>query len=105
MSKKWSNRNLPGALHFITGNVHKRLPIFKKEIVCRAFLEEFQSLKTKRECKIIAFVLMPDHIHLVINPRDGAVREWTGALKSNSAKRLVQIFPCDFFRQENDENQ
>jgi putative transposase len=104
MAKKWSNRNLPGALHFITGNVHKRIPIFKKESACRSFFQELQSLKTKSECKLIAFVLMPDHIHLIINPRDGKAREWTGALKSLVAKRLVEIAPKDFFRQESGEN-
>lgn len=105
MAKKWSNRNLPGALHFVTGNVIKRLPIFRKEIACRAFLEEFQDLKIKRECKLIAFVIMPDHIHLIINPRDGKIREWIGALKSLSAKRLVEIMSKGLFAKNSSENQ
>ena len=105
MAKKWSNKNLPGALHFVTGNVQKRLPIFRKEINCRAFLEELQKLKTRRECKLIAFVVMPDHLHFIVNPRDGEVREWTGALKSNSAKHLIKLAPKDFFRQTDGENQ
>ena len=105
MAQKWSNKNLPGALHFVTGNVHRRLPIFRKEAFCRAFLEELQNLKTKRECKLIAFVVMPDHIHLIVNPCDGEIREWTGALKSLSAKRLTKLAPKDFFLQSDGENQ
>lgn len=97
MSKKWSNKNLPGALHFVTGNVHNRRPIFKEEYTCRAFLEEFQALKTRMECRLIAFVLMLDHFHFVINPRDGNIQEWTGALKSLTAKRLVKLCPEDSF--------
>ena len=92
-------------MHFVTGNVHKRLPIFRKETACRAFLEELQNLKIKRECKLIAFVVMPDHIHLIVNPRDGEIREWTGALKSLSAKRLVEIAPKDLFLKTDGENQ
>ncbi len=103
MAKKWSNRNLPGALHFVTGNVHKRLPIFRNEIACQAFLEELQNLK--KDCKLIAFVLMPDHFHLIVNPRDGDIQKWTGALKSISAKRLTRILPEDLFLQTNGENQ
>ena len=105
MSKKWSNRNLAGALHFVTGNVDKRLPIFCNESACRAFLEECQNLKTKRECKLIAFVIMPDHIHLIVNPRDGNIKEWLGALKSLSAKRLVEIAPHNLFSKTENENQ
>jgi putative transposase len=105
MSKKWSNRNLPGALHFVTGNVHHRLPIFKKESACRAFLQEMQNLRTDRESKLIAFVLMPDHLHLIVNSRDGDNQGWTGALKSLSAKRLTKLAPKDFFLQPNGENQ
>ncbi len=99
MSQKWSNKNLPGAMHFITGNVLNRKPIFKTEQNCKAFLEECQNLRVKMECKLIAFVLMPDHFHLVVNPRDGNIREWTGALKSLSAKSLVKICPKDWFLQ------
>ena len=105
MSKKWSNHNLAGALHFVTGNVDKRLPIFRNESACRAFLEECQNLKIKRECKLIAFVIMPDHIHLIVNPRDGNIQEWLGALKSLSAKHLVKIAPDKLFAKTENENQ
>jgi hypothetical protein len=36
---------------------------------------------------------MPDHFHLIANPRDGKIREWIGALKSLSAKRLLELGP------------
>ncbi len=99
MSKKWTNRNLAGALHFVTGNVQARKSIFTKDSAAIAFYEELQELKTKREAKIIAHVVMPDHIHLVVNPRDGDIRSWTGALKSLSAKRIIPLFPsADFSR-------
>ncbi|MCY7347553.1 MAG: transposase [Pyrinomonadaceae bacterium] len=105
MAKKWSNRNLPGALHFVTGNVRNRLPIFRQEAACRAFMGELQNLKTKRECKLIALVVMPDHFHLIVNPRDGEIREWTGALKSLAAKRLVGIAPESWFLKNETEHQ
>jgi REP element-mobilizing transposase RayT len=34
---------------------------------------------------------MPDHFHLVSNPRDGSIREFIGQLKSLSAKRIVEV--------------
>ncbi len=88
---------MAGALHFVTGSVIDRLEIFKRESACGAFLEVCQELRTQKESKLIAFVVMPDHFHLVVNPRDGKIREWTGALKSLSARNLIDIFPLGRF--------
>lgn len=104
MARKWTNEILPGALHFVTGNVFNRKPIFKNELNCIAFLEELQSHRTAQECKLIAFVLMPDHFHLTLNPRDGDIQTSAGILKSLSAKRLVDQAPTKYFC-NGDENQ
>jgi len=97
MARKWTNENIPGALHFVTGNIFNRKPIFRSEKNCIAFLEELQILRADRECKLLAFVLMPDHFHLTLNPRDGAIQTSTGILKSLSAKRLVDLAPSKYF--------
>jgi len=39
---------------------------------------------------------MPDHFHLISNPRDGRIREYTGELKSLSAKKIVEISSQEF---------
>ena len=91
MTKKWSNHNLPGALHYVTGTVLHRIPIFKQEQCCIAFLEVFAGLLPDWPSKLIAFVLMPDHFHLIVNPRDGNIRGFAGALKSLSAKKIIEL--------------
>ena len=32
---------------------------------------------------------MPDHAHLIVNPKDGRIKEFTGPLKSISAKAII----------------
>lgn len=39
---------------------------------------------------------MPDHFHLIANPRDGGILDSVGALKSLSAKRLIELSPNRF---------
>jgi REP element-mobilizing transposase RayT len=34
---------------------------------------------------------MPDHVHLIVNPKDGRIQELAGALKSVSARRLIDL--------------
>jgi putative transposase len=89
MARKWSNKNLPGALHFVTGNLIRRTPAFTQEDCCRAFLNVCALLRQEWPFKLIAYVLMPDHIHLIVNPHDGRIKELTGALKSLSARRIL----------------
>ncbi len=89
MARKWSNQNLPGALHFVTGNFLNRIPVFKQEICCQSFIDTLASSLSGWPCKLIAYVLMPDHFHLIVNPQDGRIREFTGKLKSLSAKGII----------------
>jgi hypothetical protein len=53
MAKKWSNLNLPGALHYLTGNVLNRIPIFKDDSSCLGFLEQCRKGLVQCPCKLI----------------------------------------------------
>jgi putative transposase len=91
MAKKWSNLNLPGALHYITGNVLNRIPIFKQEKCCKGFLEVCRDLLRDWPSRLIAYVIMPDHFHLIVNPRDGDIKGFAGALKSLAARKIIEL--------------
>jgi REP element-mobilizing transposase RayT len=105
MAKKLTNRNLAGVLHYVTGNVDKRRSIFRQDSNCIAFLEEMQALRRNHESRLISFVVMPEHFHLIVNPRDGDIQSWIGDLKGLSAKRLVDANPLGLFKKNEEENQ
>ena len=90
MGKKWSNQNLPGALHFVTGNFLDRAPVFEQRACCQSFIDILKDLLTEWPCKLIAYVLMPDHFHVIVNPRDGCIKEFTGKLKSVAARAITK---------------
>ncbi len=98
MARKWSNLNLPGALHYVTGNFLDRTPVFTDPECCKVFIDELQKLNRNWPSKLITYVLMPDHLHLIANPRDGRIKEYTSHLKAVSAKAIVRansrfVFP------------
>jgi REP element-mobilizing transposase RayT len=93
MGKKWANQNLPGALHFVTANCLNRSNAFYNERYCLLFLQAVQELKETRPFKLIAYVLMPDHSHVIVNPRDGRITDLTGALKGLSARYIIDVAP------------
>ncbi len=86
MARKWSNLNLPGALHFVTGNFLNRIPVFTVPRFCIAFLDELQKLNQNWPSKLITYVLMPDHFHLIANPRDGRIKGIHGSLEGALCK-------------------
>ena len=90
MARKWSNPNIPGALHYVTGNFLNRLPVFTDPACCTSFLDELRTLNRNRPSRLITYVLMPDHFHLIANPRDGRIKEFIGQLKAVSAKAIVK---------------
>lgn len=90
MARKWSNLNLAGALHFVTGNFINRLPVFIESACCRAFLKELKTINEQWPAKLIAYVLMPDHFHLISNPQDGRIIEFMRDFKSRAAKAVIQ---------------
>src|SRR5947208_16618233 len=96
MARKWSNLNLPGALHFVTGNFLQRAPIFTEAACCTAFIEELRALNHEWPSKLIAYVLMPDHFHLIANHQDARIKEFIAKLKNDSAKSIVDV--CKQFR-------
>jgi len=102
LARKWSNLNLPGALHFVTGNFLNRLPIFNQEECCQSFIDILSDLLEEWPCKLIAYVLMPDHLHLIVNPRDGRIIEFTGKLKSLAARAITKTAIGIEFKQDSD---
>ena len=100
MTRKWSNLNLPGALHYVTGNVLNRIQIFRQGRCCLEFFKILKELLNQWPCKLITYVIMPDHFHLIVNPRDGEIQAFCGALKSLSAKALIDLTDDNRFRRE-----
>jgi REP element-mobilizing transposase RayT len=79
----------PGALHYVTGNFLIVSRYSKIPNAVELFLDELRDLNQKWPSKLITYVLMPDHFHLIVNPRDGQIREYTGHLKATTAKAII----------------
>jgi len=91
MARKWTNINLPGALHCCTGNVIHRIKIFRQKRCCLEFFRILKEQLQKWPAKLICYVVMPDHVHFIVNPRDGNIQGFCGALKSLTAKAIVDL--------------
>ena len=78
-------------MQFLTGNVHRRIPLFKTPEHCRVLLESLDFCRRKYELSVHGFVIMPDHFHLLVGvPRDGVLSSFLRDWKGFTAHSLVE---------------
>ncbi len=89
-----------GMVRFVTFSCYNRLPLLTNNRIADLVEDEVLSVCAIHQCRVIAYVIMPEHVHLVLLPSDGTqlgllIRE----IKSRSARRahqqldLVSLYP------------
>lgn len=75
--------------HYLTFVAFKRVPIFKSHVVCQLFIDSLLEIREKHPFKLIAYVIMPDHVHLIVNPLNCDIELVGKELKGISARKII----------------
>ena len=67
--KKLKRYNLPYHARELTFSCFRRYPYFNDSIACFTFLDLLSLARIKYDFELWAYVIMPDHIHLLIWPK------------------------------------
>jgi len=78
-----STEGLPS---FVTTNTANRRPIFRSTSACRLFVETLYAVRSEARISILAFAVMPDHIHAVVVAEEGALGRAMQLLKGRFAR-------------------
>lgn len=79
--------------HFITSTVINWIIIFKSPDYFRIILDNFRFYQKKYQIEIIAFVIMPNHLHAICNcPK---LQKAIQYIKSYSAKEIIKQLDSD----------
>jgi len=74
--------------HFITFTCYHRYPHLSDPAVRDLFVQALERTRTLYRMRVYAFVVMPEHVHLLISePEPGTVANAMQSLKISSAKR------------------
>src|ERR1700761_5159978 len=85
---------LPGAgTHFVTSVTSGRQRPFQFAANAESFLETLQAYRRIGHYKLHAFVVMPDQIHLLLNPQSETIERVMGLIKGGSSHRLARKEP------------
>ena len=60
-----------GTARFVTFSTYRRLTVLVDDTLKEIVVGELKSLRVKCGIKIHGYVLMPDHVHLVLHPPSG----------------------------------
>ena len=78
---------------FITTITYNRRRLFQLPANAELFLETLQHYRRQGHYKLHAFVVMPDHIHLILTPQAIALERAIGLIKGGFSHRLASKFP------------
>ena len=84
------NSKEDNVFHYLTFVAFKRTAIFKSETISRFFIETIKEVKQKYPFKLIGYVVMPDHVHLIINPVGCDIEIIGKELKGLSAHKIIK---------------
>lgn len=83
--------NIPGHAYFVTSKVVNNLPIFVFDKFCRIILANLDFYRVKFKTKILGYVIMLDHLHLVLWPQGKyTVSDYLRNFKEYSSKQIIE---------------
>ena len=100
-------RHLPKfsiGIHFVTKNLHRRKPLFFNHDLAFIQIEEFSFYRKYYDFKIFAYVIMPEHFHILLwwdyeQKPDVTISKIIQSINSVTAKRIIKYFQTPFQHQ------
>lgn len=60
---------IEGHAHYLTFSCYRQLPLLSKDRTCQWLIDSIEAARTKHSFDLWAWVIMPNHAHLLIRPR------------------------------------
>ncbi len=64
------NFNEPGHAHELTFSCYQGFPFFRRQRTCEWLVEAVESARNSLSFDVWAWVIMPDHVHLIVHPHN-----------------------------------
>jgi putative transposase len=80
----------PNLVHYVTAVTYARVPIFRNDDACALLIEALAITRSKDPFKLIGYVIMPDHFHLLANPLGRDISVVAGRFKGRSASLILK---------------
>jgi putative transposase len=68
-TKTFARCDEAGHSHVLTFSCCDRLPLLRSDEICQLVIKAIQCAGVNHQCDLWAYVLMPEHVHLMVHPR------------------------------------
>lgn len=75
--------------HYVTFITFNRVPVFRSDVACAFFTDTLKEVREQCPFKLIGYVIMPDHTHLILNPLSRDISDLIRRLKGKSAMAIL----------------
>jgi REP element-mobilizing transposase RayT len=90
--KKLKHINLEGHAYFVTTNAQHKQKIFLDTRIADIVMSALFFLRDKGYYRLYSFVIMPDHLHMIILPqKNKTLSQIMHSLKSYTAKKIIDL--------------
>ena len=80
-------------MSFVTTATYERRPIFETSRIAELFIDTLLHYRTLGHYKLHAYVVLPDHVHLLLTPKSISLDQAIGLIKNGFLHRLDTDFP------------
>ena len=87
-----SRSAVPGT-YFVTSAAFNRRRLFQVAATAELFLDRLQRYRKDGHYKLHAFVVMPDHMHLLLTPLGTTIERVVGLIKGGFSHSMGRSFP------------
>jgi REP element-mobilizing transposase RayT len=91
MTERFNRSGREGVLHYVTINIRDRRKAFISAANALAACLELRRHCDEYPARLIAYVVMPEHLHLIVNPRDGDINRFLSQFKPAVTGRVAEI--------------
>lgn len=79
---------LPVRMSFVTLDTHGARPIFHVSRFAEMFIETLLDLRSRGRIKLHGFLVLPDHVYLLLNPENLSLEETIDLIKTSFADQI-----------------
>lgn len=81
--------NEQNTFHYVTLVTFNRVPVSRSERACEIFVSTLDEVRQKYPYKLVGYVLMPDHVHAIVNRSIDTIQAWLRRVRGNSARQIL----------------
>jgi|ERR1043165_3321182 REP element-mobilizing transposase RayT len=81
--------NERNTFHYVTLVTFNRVPVFRSDHACEIFVGTLDEVRRKYPYKLVGYVIMPDHVHAIVNRSVDTISDWLRRIRGNSARQIL----------------